>query len=151
MSTQLMPKRQAIQLFLTFALAYFLSTLVRAVTATLSPVLTAEFTLNAADLGLLAGGYFLGFSLTQLPLGSWLDQHGPKRMILWFLGVAVVGCVAFAVAQDFNYLLLARVMCGVGLSACLMAPLTAYRRWYARDMLVRAFPHCFVPSGLSST
>lgn len=138
MSTQLMPKRQAIQLFLTFALAYFLSTLVRAVTATLSPVLTAEFTLNAADLGLLAGGYFLGFSLTQLPLGSWLDQHGPKRMILWFLGVAVVGCVAFAVAQDFNYLLLARVMCGVGLSACLMAPLTAYRRWYARDMLVRA-------------
>ena len=28
MSTQLMPKREAIQLFLTFALAYFLSTLV---------------------------------------------------------------------------------------------------------------------------
>jgi predicted MFS family arabinose efflux permease len=133
-----MPKRQAIQLFLTFALAYFLSTLVRAVTATLSPVLTAEFTLNAADLGLLAGGYFLGFSLTQLPLGSWLDQHGPKRMILWFLGVAVVGCLAFSVAQDFYYLWWARVLCGVGLSACLMAPLTAYRRWYARDMLVRA-------------
>ena len=138
MSAQLMPKRQAIQLFLTFALAYFLSTLVRAVTATLSPVLTTEFSLNAGDLGLLAGGYFLGFSLTQLPLGSWLDRYGPKRMILWFLGVAVAGCVAFSVAQDFNYLLLARVMCGVGLSACLMAPLTAYRRWYARDMLVRA-------------
>lgn len=138
MSHPTMPKRQAIELFLAFALAYFLSTLVRAVTATLSPVLTTEFSLNAADLGLLAGGYFFGFSLTQLPLGSWLDRYGPKRMLLWFLSVAVVGCCAFSVALNFNYLLIARVMCGVGLSACLMAPLTAYRRWYTRDMLVRA-------------
>jgi MFS family permease len=138
MSDALMPKAQAIRVFLAFALAYFLSTLVRAVTATLSPVLTTEFSLNAADLGLLAGGYFFGFSLTQLPLGSWLDRYGPKRMLLWFLAVAVLGCGAFAVALDFNGLLLARVMCGVGLSACLMAPLTGYRRWYAKDMLIRA-------------
>jgi MFS family permease len=138
MSQVLMPKAQAIRVFIAFALAYFLSTLVRAVTATLSPVLTAEFSLNAADLGLLAGGYFFGFSLTQLPLGSWLDRYGPKRMLLWFLAVAVLGCAAFAVALDFNGLLLARVMCGVGLSACLMAPLTGYRRWYAKDMLIRA-------------
>lgn len=138
MSQVLMPKAQAIRVFIAFALAYFLSTLVRAVTATLSPVLTAEFSLNAADLGLLAGGYFFGFSLTQLPLGSWLDRYGPKRMLLWFLAVAVLGCAAFAVALDFKGLLLARVMCGVGLSACLMAPLTGYRRWYAKDMLIRA-------------
>ncbi|MEI8326039.1 MAG: MFS transporter, partial [Betaproteobacteria bacterium] len=68
-----LPRRTAVLVFLTFAFAYFLSALVRAITATLSPALTQEFGLNAGDLGLLAGGYFLGFAAMQLPLGNWLD------------------------------------------------------------------------------
>jgi MFS family permease len=124
--------------FLAFAAAYFLSALARAITATLSPVLTAEFSLHARDLGLLSGGFFLGFALMQLPLGSWLDRHGPKRIILAFLAVAVIGCLAFAAARSFAGLLLARVLCGVGLSACLMAPLTGYRSWFAAVAQMRA-------------
>ncbi len=50
------------------------------------------------DLGLLAGAYFFGFATTQLPLGTWLDKFGPKRVILSFLVVAVFGCVAFSAA-----------------------------------------------------
>ena len=123
-------RRVGIAVFLAFAFAYFFSALIRAITATLSPTLTAEFALNARDLGLLAGGYFLGFAATQLPLGTWLDRHGPKRVILWFLSVAVLGCVAFSMATSFASLLAARVLCGVGVSACLMAPLTGYRRWF---------------------
>ncbi len=122
--------RMAVVVFLAFALAYFLSALVRAITATLSPTLTTEFGLSAQDLGLLAGGYFLGFSFTQLPLGRWLDRYGPKKVILAFLSVAVVGCLAFSWADSFYGLLAARVLCGMGVSACLMAPLTGYRRWF---------------------
>ncbi len=130
--------RVAVGVFLAFALAYFFSTLVRAVTATLSPVLSAELALSASDLGLLAGGYFLGFALTQLPLGSWLDRFGPRRVILAFLCVAVVGCVAFALATSFAALLAARVLTGMGVSACLMAPLTGYRRWLRPEQQLRA-------------
>ncbi|PUE35174.1 MFS transporter [Limnohabitans sp. Jir72] len=125
-----LPRRQAVVVFLAFALAYFFSALVRAITATLSPTLTADFQLSAQDLGLLAGGYFLGFSLTQLPLGRWLDRHGPKKVILAFLSLAVLGCLAFSWAESFQGLLAARVLCGMGVSACLMAPLTGYRRWF---------------------
>ena len=74
-----LPRRLAVLVFLAFAFAYFLSALIRAITATLSPILTQEFALQSRDLGLLAGGYFLGFAATQLPLGSWLDRHGPQR------------------------------------------------------------------------
>lgn len=129
---------KAVITFAVLALAYFLSTLIRAITATLAPTLVQELTLNAADLGLLAGGYFLGFSLTQLPLGAWLDRYGPKRVETTFLLIAVLGCTAFSMAQSFTGLLLARVLCGVGVSACLMAPLTGYRRWYAPATLMRA-------------
>lgn len=134
----LLSRRAAIVVFLVFAFSYFFSTLIRAITATLSPTLTEEFALNARDLGLLAGGYFLGFAATQLPLGRWLDRHGPKRVILCFLGVAVLGCLAFSQATGFAGLLLARILCGVGVSACLMAPLTGYRRWFEAPIQLRA-------------
>jgi MFS family permease len=133
-----MPRSLAVQVFLAFALAYFLSALIRAITATLSPVLQQEFALTSGDLGLLAGGYFLGFALTQLPLGRWLDAYGPKRVILCFLMVAVAGCLAFAAAPNFMGLLAARILCGVGVSACLMAPLTAYRLWFKPESQLRA-------------
>lgn len=133
-----LPRRMAVVVFLAFALAYFFSALVRAITATLSPTLTDEFSLSAQDLGLLAGGYFLGFSLTQLPLGRLLDKHGPKKVVLAFLSFAVLGCLAFSWADSFHGLLAARVLCGMGVSACLMAPLTGYRRWFDANTQLRA-------------
>ena len=136
--TGVLGPRAAVVVFLAFAVAYFLSALVRAITATLSPTLSAEFGLHARDLGLLAGGYFLGFAATQLPLGRWLDRHGPKRVILAFLSVAVLGCMAFAWATSFYGLLAARVITGAGVSACLMAPLTGYRRWLEPGTQLRA-------------
>lgn len=134
----LLTPRRAITVFAAFAFTYLFAAVLRAVTATLSPVLTQEFSLNASDLGLLAGGYFLGFAAMQLPLGTWLDRHGPKRVILAFLAVAVLGCLAFSMAQGFAWLLVARVLCGVGVSACLMAPLTGFRRWLKPQTQLRA-------------
>ena len=131
-------RRGAVLVFLAFAFAYFFSALIRAITATLSPQLTQEFSLHARDLGLLAGGYFFGFAALQLPLGQWLDRHGPKKVILGFLAVAVAGCLAFSQATSFAGLLLARVLCGIGLAACLMAPLTGYRRWLNASSQLRA-------------
>ncbi|MFN4119909.1 MFS transporter [Acidovorax sp.] len=138
MSGGVLPRRTAVIVFLAFAFAYFLSALVRAVTATLAPTLADEFALQASDLGLLAGGYFLGFSATQLPLGTWLDRHGPRKVALGFLGVAVVGSLVFSVATGFSGLLAGRVLCGAGVSACLMAPLTGYRRWLEPTAQMRA-------------
>jgi MFS family permease len=135
---QQLPAKQAILVFLAFAFAYFMSTLIRAITATLSPTLTLELGLQARELGLLAGGYFFGFAAMQLPLGKWLDRFGPKKVIISFLSVAVLGCLAFAIATSFTGLLVARVFCGAGVSACLMAPLTGYRRWLPPESQTRA-------------
>lgn len=131
-------RRTAALVFLAFAFAYFLSALLRAITATLAPTLAQEFMLQARDLGLLSGGYFLGFSATQLPLGKWLDRHGPRKVQLGFLGVAVAGCLVFSLADSFAGLLAGRVLVGAGVSACLMAPLTGYRRWFTATAQMRA-------------
>jgi predicted MFS family arabinose efflux permease len=130
--------RAAIVIFIVFAFCYFLSALVRGVTATLAPQFTAELGLTAGDLGLLAGAYFFGFAAMQLPLGSALDRFGPRRVLLSLLALAVIGCAAFALARSFIGLALARALIGVGVSACLMAPLTAYRRSFGVVAQLRA-------------
>ena len=138
MDNYILPKRQAITVFVVFAFGYFLSCLLRAITATLSPVLTSEFNLLAADLGLLAGGYFLGFACMQIPLGYLLDKYGPKKIVTSFLLIALIGIISFALAKSFSGLLISRILIGVGVSACLMAPLTGYRIWYAENQQQRA-------------
>lgn len=125
-------------LFLAFAFAYFFSALLRAVTATLAPVFSAELMLGAADLGLLAGAFFFGFAAMQLPLGWALDRHGPRRTLLTLLAVAVLGCAAFALARNLAALVAARALIGAGLGGCLMAALTSYRRWYSPVAQLRA-------------
>ena len=130
--------REAVVLFLAFALVYFFSALLRAVTATLAPVFSAELGLGAADLGLLAGAYFLGFAAMQLPLGQALDRHGPRRVLLVLLVVAVAGCAAFAMARSLGLLVLARMAIGVGVSAGLMAPLTCFRARFLPATQLRA-------------
>ncbi len=124
--------------FMGFAFAYFFSALLRAVTATLAPVFSVELGLQAADLGLLAGAYFLGFAALQLPLGSALDRFGPRRTLLALLSVAVLGCAAFAMAPNLPALLAARMLIGAGVAACLMAPLTCYRRHFSPVAQMRA-------------
>jgi predicted MFS family arabinose efflux permease len=131
-------RQAAVLIFLSFAFAYFLSAMVRAVTATLAPQFSSELSLTSADLGLLAGAYFLGFASMQLPLGSALDRFGPRRVLLVFLSAAVIGCVAFAMAQSFLGLTLARALIGMGVSACLMAPMTTFRHRYTPHAQMRA-------------
>ena len=136
--TGTLSRRPGMLVFAAFASAYFCSAMVRAITATLSPALSQEFSLQARDLGLLAVCYFLGFAITQLPLGNWLDRYVPKRVVLCFLSVAVIGCLAFSMASSFAWLLGARVLVGMGVSACLIAALTGYRRWFDVQTLLRA-------------
>jgi len=129
---------KSVFIFLVFAFAFFISNLLRSIIATLSPVLTSEFDLTAGNLGLLAGGYFLGFTCMQIPLGFLLDKHGPKKIVSSFLVIAIVGTTSFALAQNFSSLLISRVFIGIGVSACMMGPLTGYRIWFAKKYQQRA-------------
>ena len=138
MEKNILPIKKAVFIFFVFACGYFISALLRAITATLSPLLTTDFNLTAGNLGLLAGGYFLGFASMQIPLGYLLDRHGPKKIVSSFLLIAIIGTIAFALAKSFSGLLISRILIGVGVSACLMGPLTGYRIWFADEYQQRA-------------
>jgi len=138
MNKPVIAQSKAIIIFLVFALGYFISNLLRAITATIAPELVSEFNLTSGELGLLGGGYFLGFASVQIPLGYLLDSKGPKKIVSYFLTLSIIGLILFSLAQNLMMLLISRVLIGVGVGACLMGPLTAYRIWYQDETQQRA-------------
>lgn len=119
-----------IRLFLPFAGAYFLSYHFRTANAVVGPVLSEEFSLGAADLGLLTSTYFLVFGAAQLPLGMLLDRFGARRVESLLLLFAAAGAVVFASADSIAGLSLGRGLIGLGVSACLMASFKAFSLWF---------------------
>ena len=130
MNKPILQKSKAITIFLVFAFGYFISTLLRAINATISPELVLDFDLTAGQLGLLSGGYFLGFASVQIPLGYLLDSKGPRKIVSYFLLLTIIGLILFSLSENFTSLLVSRIIIGIGVGACLMGPLTAYRVWF---------------------
>ena len=122
----------------------------RAVNAVLGPRLAAEFSLNATELGFLTGVYFFSFGLFQMPLGLLLDRYGPRRTNGALLLLAAAGGVAFAFAQSFETLVLARALIGLGVSACLMATIQAFVLWFPPERMGMMIALAYSMGGLGA-
>lgn len=116
---------RVMRIFMPFAVGYFLSYLYRTVNAVIADELTAALNITAAGLGLLTSAYFLGFGAFQLPLGLLLDRYGPRRVEAALLLVAGAGAAVFSQGDGLTTLALGRALIGAGVSACLMAAITA--------------------------
>ncbi|MDD3326270.1 MAG: MFS transporter [Zoogloea sp.] len=123
------------RVFLPFALGYYLSYLLRTVNAVISPDLTSELGLSAADLGLLTSTYFFAFGLAQIPVGIALDRFGPRRVEAALLLITGLGAVLFATGDGLPTLASARGLIGLGVSACLMGGLKGFTLWFPREKL----------------
>jgi predicted MFS family arabinose efflux permease len=69
----------------------------------------------------------------QIPLGIALDRYGARRTESFLLLFALCGASIFAYADSLWGLTLGRLLIGIGVSSCLMASFTAYRRWFSID------------------
>ncbi|MCG5259585.1 MFS transporter [Cupriavidus gilardii] len=128
--SSLLRRGEGALVFVCFAAAYVLSYGLRTINAVIAPELIADMRLSNADLGLLSSAYFLAFAAMQLPVGQWLDRRGVRRVETVLLLVAALGALVFALAGSAATLWLGRALIGAGVSACLMASYTAYRRWF---------------------
>jgi len=127
----------AIRVFLCFAFAYLLSYAFRAINAVIAPELMADLNISHSELGLLSSAYFVGFAVMQIPLGIALDRYGARKTESFLLLFALCGASIFAYADSLWGLTLGRLLIGIGVSACLMASFTAYRRWFSVEQQSR--------------
>ena len=123
----------AIKVFLSFAMAYFISYAFRSINAVIAPDLIRDLQINNAQLGLLSSAYFIGFGAMQIPLGIALDRFGPKLTEICLMLLAVLGAAIFASAENFYSLVIGRMLIGMGVSACLMAAFSGFRVWFGLE------------------
>ena len=124
-----------LRVFAPFAVGYFMSYLFRTVNAVISDELTASLGLSAAGLGFLTSAYFLSFGAFQAPLGILLDRYGPRRIEAALLLIAAAGGALFSVGDNLATLAVGRALIGIGVSACLMAAITANVMWWPPERL----------------
>ena len=115
--------RYALRVFMSFALAYIISYAFRSINAVISPELIRDLNLSHTELGFLSSAYFIGFGMTQIPVGLALDRFGPRATEMALMCFAIIGALIFAFADQFLTLVIGRVCIGIGVSACLMLSL----------------------------
>ena len=122
-----------VALFVTFAVAYFLSYFFRSANAVIASSLVRDLGLTADQLGLMTSLFYASFALIQLPLGSALDRYGPRWVTPSLMLATVFGCLLFANAQSFATLALGRSLIGLGMAGVLMGALKAFGQWFPRN------------------
>jgi predicted MFS family arabinose efflux permease len=139
-----------LRIYFAFAAGYLLSYLFRTVNAVISPELVRDLDLDPSSLGLLTSAYFLTFGVAQVPVGMLLDRYGPRRVEPVLLTIAATGALLFAHAETLAGLAFARAVIGLGVCACLMAPLKAIATWYPREQQASLSGWMMVAGGLGA-
>ena len=123
----------SMRIFLSFAGAYFVSYALRSVNAALAPLLAADLQLSAGSLGWLTSAFFLAFAAMQIPLGIALDKFGARRTESTLLLVSALGALIVSLGSSLWTLSAGRLLIGVGVAGCLMAPYSYFRRCYPTE------------------
>ncbi|MBT5640944.1 MAG: MFS transporter [Rhodobiaceae bacterium] len=113
--------KQAYSIIIVFSLGYLLAIIFRSINTIIAPNLINDIGLTAASLGLLSSSLLIAHAAAQIPLGIYLDSHGPKKVQIALLSLAAIGCIAFALSNNIYVMTFARILMGVGFSGCLMA------------------------------
>ncbi|MBU92068.1 MAG: hypothetical protein CML88_00870 [Rhodobiaceae bacterium] len=113
--------KQSVLIITIFILGYLLAIIFRSINGILAPNLIADINLTASSLGFLTSTLLIAHALAQIPLGVYLDSHGPKKVQITLLLLAAVGCVIFALSSNIYVMTFARLMIGVGFSGALMS------------------------------
>lgn len=126
-----MGERPLVDIALLFV-AYLLSQFYRSFLPVLTPALTAELGVDAADLSRAAGAWFVAFAAMQAPAGLALDLSGPRRLVAAGL---VMGCgggaLLFGAADGAWGLIAGMALIGAGCAPILISGLFLFARSFA--------------------
>ncbi len=115
----------------------------RAAVGVVAPELALDLALGPAALGAANTAFFGALMVAQIPVGVALDRIGPRRLVLWLTGLAVVGAVGQALAQDGTQFLAARFVLGLGCGASFMSAVMLSGRFHHGPALTRSLSAIF--------
>lgn len=80
-----------------------------------SPLLIAQWGLTSTQIGLLSTATFGAMAVGSIATGAAGDIYGRKRVFIVMLAIYSLGSILAALAPDYQFLFLARILIGLGL------------------------------------
>ena len=98
-------------------LGYVFDAMDAAVLAFLLPVLRVQWHLTSVQTGVLGSGTFIGYFVGASVAGILGDLIGRRKVMMWSLAIYCVASVASAVANDWPFFIVTRIIAGIGTGA----------------------------------
>lgn len=131
-------------------LTYFMENFLRSAPSALSPILIEELGLSYGMAGILFSSYFFLYALMQVPSGILSGVLGPRRTIVTFTLITVVGTLLFYVSHDFWTLILAQLLIGFGSSVFYINAVRLTSEWFPPEKRASALGFLSAATGLGN-
>ena len=142
--------RESIGVFALLAGVTSLSQFYRVSNSVIGPELAAELHLDAPQLGLAGGAFFLALMVAQIPVGMAFDRWGARRTVTALSGLAILGALLLSKATNASDLVAARFLVGLGCSASFMAAVFLCSRWFPGARYTMVLSWVFACSNLGT-
>jgi len=104
-------------LFIAVAVVFFLAGMEIDIFIPSYPELQQQFNLSPAKVQLCLSLNFITYCIGSLYAGPLGDRYGVRKIIVYSLAIFVIGSIACCFAANFSYILLGRLLQGLGMAA----------------------------------
>ncbi len=137
-------------LLATICVTYYVENFLKTAASALSPVLITELGINKGTMGLLITAFFIIYGIMQIPAGMFTDMFGPRKTILGFTALTLVGVFLFWISFRFEMLVVAQIIMGVGCSVFYINAVSLITNWFPVERRATAIGVLSAASGLGN-
>lgn len=92
--------------------------------------LMADLKIDAAQLGIMSGSYYIAYTLMQIPAGVLYDRMGPRTLLTFATLICAAGAFAFGLTSDMFTASAGRFLMGIGSAFAFIGCLVLVSRWF---------------------
>ena len=142
--------RYGLVILASICVNYFIENLLRTAPSALSPILIESLGLSYGVMGLLLSSYYLLYSVMQIPAGILSDGLGPRRTIIGFTLLSVIGVFLFYLGSRIEVLWAAQMFIGLGGSVFYINAIKLVSNWFPPEKRASAVGILSAALGLGS-
>lgn len=98
----------------------------------ISPMLMKDLSLSTTDFSALCSTYLLADVIFLIPAGIILDRVPVRRIILFSLGLCIVGTFGFALSTTFIQAAISHFLSGIGNAFCFLSCMMLANSWFGK-------------------
>jgi DHA1 family bicyclomycin/chloramphenicol resistance-like MFS transporter len=120
-------------LLLTLTIACSLGMVASTIYVPSLPAIAIALQTSVARVQFTFVGYLVAFAVSMLILGPISDRYGRKRTMIFGIALSTLGSVVCVASQSIEFLIVGRIIQGVGLSGGMVVGRATIRDLYGRD------------------